>query len=123
MSGPYACPKRIRLLKRGSFKYVEARGLRIHHQAFTIVSIAMNDPIGRFGLSVSKKVGGAVVRNLIKRRLRFFMRHHKDYCANRHLVIIAKKEITQMSMPELADALHRSFQSLAKRQKKSHDEN
>lgn len=47
---------------------------------------------GRVGFTVSKKVGNAVARNFVKRRLREIARAHKALWQGRDLVIIAKPE-------------------------------
>ena len=65
----------------------------------------------RVGFTVSKKVGNAVVRNSIKRRLREFYRQNKSRFMQADINIIAKKgaevlDFHQISI-ELAAALGR----------------
>lgn len=64
----------------------------------------------RFGLSVSKRVGNAVVRNRIKRRIREVVRelaphlgHNKDY------VIIARKPTADMDYWQIKSSLVHVF--------------
>jgi ribonuclease P protein component len=63
-------PKRLRLRKRSEFARVYDRRCSIS-DALLLVFVAAND-LGhpRLGLSVSRRVGGAVVRNRWKRLLR-----------------------------------------------------
>ncbi len=50
----------------------------------------------RFGLSVGKKVGNAVMRNKIKRQLRHILRNIDFSCKNTHdIIIITKKNIIE----------------------------
>jgi ribonuclease P protein component len=44
----------------------------------------------RIGITVSSRVGNAVVRNRIKRWVREFVRHHKELLPAGDLVIVAK---------------------------------
>jgi ribonuclease P protein component len=70
------------------------------------------DDIARFGITVTKKVGNAVVRNRIRRRLREAIRLNaashvqggKDY------VLIARDAALQAPFLELVDELHRSLE-------------
>jgi ribonuclease P protein component len=67
---PYA-----RLTRRSEF-VAAAKGARLHEAPFTLQAIARDSagPSRRFGLTVTKKTGNAVVRNRIRRRLREALR-------------------------------------------------
>ena len=58
-----------RLLKKLEFKRVLDTGCKVVHPNFVLYGEESQDNT-RLGLTVSKKVGGAVVRNKVKRRLR-----------------------------------------------------
>lgn len=65
---------------------------------------------GRFGLTVSKKVGKAVVRNRVKRRLREILRHEKAWFAGRELVVIAQPGAGEVSLDALREDLQRALE-------------
>jgi len=55
----------------------------------------------RVGLTVSSKVGGAVVRNLIKRRLREAVRHELTALPAVDLVVVARASARHASVADL----------------------
>jgi len=92
---------RYRLKKNGAFQYVYRRG-----KSVACKDLVMLYAKGRglqVGFSVSKKVGNAVTRNLVKRRLRECFRPHLGDVKNGLYVIVAR--------PSAAEA---TFQSLKK---------
>ncbi|MFK7899026.1 MAG: ribonuclease P protein component [Myxococcota bacterium] len=59
-------------------------------------------PSNRIGITASRKVGGAVVRNLFKRRIREWFRMRRDDLGeNRDFVVIARRSGASLSLPEL----------------------
>ncbi len=62
------------------------------------------------GLVVSKKVGKAVRRNLIKRRLRAYLRKHEELASlSRDVIIIARPGCAEISWRELCEELDSLF--------------
>ena len=56
----------------------------------------------RIGITASRKVGNAVVRNLFKRRIReWFRRRREDLGVERDFVVIARRSGAKMSLREL----------------------
>lgn len=74
----------------------------------------------RFGIVASKKVGNAVVRNRVKRRLREAFRHVRQDLdamtplASVDLVVLARHTATETSAPEMAKDLLHCARRLAK---------
>jgi ribonuclease P protein component len=81
----------LRLRRSGDFTRVERQGVRASGR-FVVVVAKKSGKVGRVGFTVSKKVGNAVARNFVKRRLREIARTHKALWQGRDLVIIAKPE-------------------------------
>lgn len=101
---PNGLPRSRRVLRSNDFTRLERQGVRAHGAFVTIVGRAGGK--GRVGFTVSKKVGNAVVRNYVKRRLRDVARRHKDKWQGRDIILIAKPEAAGKTLSELeADVL------------------
>ena len=69
--------------------------------------------VNRLGISVSKKVGGAVVRNRAKRVIRAAYRDHKDGLLRGNLIVIsARGAIVGVKSTEVRRELGIAFQKL-----------
>ena len=88
-------PKKIRLTKRGSFSYVYRKGTAISTSSLRMLFVVSN--AAKIGFSVSKKVGNAVVRNLVRRRLRAAVRDNLHLLKRQgQIVFVAKEGIEKM---------------------------
>jgi ribonuclease P protein component len=100
-----------RLKKRPDFLYV-AGGRKSHSALFTIQGRARAEPDGvpRVGLTVTKKVGNAVERNRIKRRLREALRLGRDLqlASSHDYVIVARRPLLSVPFREIGKALRMS---------------
>ncbi|PYU40033.1 MAG: ribonuclease P protein component [Acidobacteria bacterium] len=70
-------PREARLVRRGEFDAVYRAGKRRSSSHYTVFFRANELPQSRFGFSIKKALGGAVVRNRIRRRLREVVRCHR----------------------------------------------
>lgn len=122
MSAPFSFPKTRRLLRRGDFLRVQRRGARAKGKSLVLIAMPTRQPVGRAGLVVSKKVGNAPARNLVKRRLRHVLRENKNTFARRDLVIMALPEAACYSFEELQkdffQTLYALNQNIQRRKKK-----
>lgn len=75
-AGLYSFPNCFHLRKPGEFQKVRREGRRRHTAHFIVIVLDRSNSLTRLGLTVSRKVGGAVQRNRIKRLLREFFRLH-----------------------------------------------
>jgi ribonuclease P protein component len=99
-------PKRLRILVRRDFLRIQGQGRRIHGRRLVFQFLPGRTDASRLGITVSKKVGNAVVRNRIKRWVReVFRRHPELRPAGRRwsydLVITAKSGVTDFSYDSL----------------------
>jgi len=69
-------PSKHRLLRSRDFKRVYHQGKRVRGKLLQICWAPNRASLTRFGFSISKKIGKAVERNLLKRRLREICRQH-----------------------------------------------
>ena len=95
-----------RIKKRREFLRVQQNGQR--WVCRRLVVLAMPSEVGRtrIGLTVSRKVGNAVVRARVKRRLREAWRLHKsEWPSETDVVVIARSAAATASMVRLRDDL------------------
>jgi ribonuclease P protein component len=103
--------KDLRLRRRQEFLDIQRRGRRRHSPNFIVVCVDQSDPRGsRFGFNVSRRVGNAVVRNRVRRRLREFVRLHRHRLPRaRDFVVIAKPGASKVCYAELVAELRQPF--------------
>lgn len=89
-----------RLRKRSDFAQVMRKGRRARHPLLQFVACHTDTGITRVGFSVSKQVGGAVIRNRVKRRLRTIVRS-LEWVPGFDLVIVARSGADSVSYGEL----------------------
>ncbi len=124
----------ITIKKSAEFKEISDKGHKFHSK--TILVLANKTPekyffnqeegknakeFCRVGYTVSKKVGNAVVRNKIKRRFRAAFLHltknsKKNLVKNQcDYILIAKKEVTNLTYRELLRDLEYCVSALARK--------
>jgi ribonuclease P protein component len=91
----------MRLRQRADYLAVQTNGTKIHGRNILGIARTRTDPqlAGRLGLTVTKKVGNAVVRNRIKRMLREWMRLHGWVPQGWDLVLVAKDSAARQLHP------------------------
>ena len=71
-------PRDARLVQKAQFDAVYRSGKRRSSSHFTAFLKANSLPQSRFGFSIKKALGSAVVRNRIRRRVREIVRLHRE---------------------------------------------
>jgi len=98
---PLGISKEARLRQRADYLAVQATGTKLHGRH--ILAIARKRPapdlVGRLGITVTKKVGNAVVRNRIKRLLREWLRVHGWVPTGWDVVLVAKDSAARQLHP------------------------
>jgi ribonuclease P protein component len=100
-------PREARLVRRGEFDAVYRAGKRRSSSHFTLFFRANQLACSRFGFSIKKELGGAVVRNRIRRRVREIVRgHRQEIPAGWDIVIHPKSSVARTEFAALtADLL------------------
>jgi ribonuclease P protein component len=101
-------PREARLVRRGEFDAVYRAGKRRSSSHFTLFFRANQLACSRFGFSIKKALGGAVVRNRIRRRVREIVRgHRQEIPAGWDIVIHPKSSVARTEFAALAADLLR----------------
>ncbi|HXX15399.1 MAG TPA: ribonuclease P protein component [Candidatus Eremiobacteraceae bacterium] len=105
-------PRTARLVRKSEFDAVYSTGQRRSNAHFTVFVRANELPLSRFGFSIKKTLGGAVVRNRMRRRLREMVRcHREEIPAGWDIVIHPKRSIAKEPFAALAAELLRLLKS------------
>ena len=106
-------PREARLVRRGAFDAVYRGGKRFSSSHFTIFVRPNELGLSRFGFSIKKALGGAVVRNRIRRRVREMVRcHRQEICAGWDIVIHPKSAVAKAPFETLTQELLRLLAKL-----------
>ncbi|MGE5303494.1 MAG: ribonuclease P protein component [Alphaproteobacteria bacterium] len=110
-------PKSARLRKRPEFLSLSRTGKKFHSPNFIVISKSNERGESRLGITVSAKVGNALVRNRIKRLIReFFRRRRYEWIPGSDIVVIARKSAATLSSVLMQKELEKSVQE----QRRSH---
>lgn len=129
---PQNFPKSLRLLRPAEFARVSKTGKRRFSKSFVLIvaerpqdceiapektaDLPRVEPgAPRLGITVSRKVGKAVVRNRIKRGIReWFRRHRIAIPSGIDYLVIARKDASERSARQRAAELNNLFEGPAK---------
>lgn len=93
-----------RLRRRDEFESVRRRGKRVSNRLLVVTAAPSKLPVTRWGLSVSKRVGGSVTRNRVKRLIRENARAFDSVPGN-DVVVIARSSVADATYMEVHEAL------------------
>ena len=107
-----------RIRKRREFEECYASGVRVsgrHIQLFLLSGPSAGRP--RLGISVPRRVGNAVVRNRVRRRLREIFRRSRNLVgdADLRLVVNVRPSAASISFEELSEDYARALTKAAAR--------
>lgn len=99
--------KAYRVKKESEFQRVFHHGKSTANRQFVVYVLPReNQPHFRVGLSVGKKIGNAVVRNAVKRKIRQSLTDLKPRLkANQDFIVIARKPVANMSTDNIKKSL------------------
>jgi len=84
-------PKAARIRRRREFLAFGRSGERRRTESFVVLARPATEE-ARLGLTISRKIGSACVRNRLKRRLREVFRRHPSRASFRQDVVLIAKE-------------------------------
>ena len=105
--------KRTRLTHSPEFERVYRQGAACKGRLFSVHAFPNEFGTPRLGLSVSRKVGNAVTRNAVRRRLReVFHSALSEMPGSWDLVVSARPEAAEASLHELKEEFARALRKL-----------
>lgn len=108
--------RQVRLRARAEFVAVQERGRRVASRHMTLLALPNTLGVNRLGVVASRRLGGAVMRNRAKRRLReMFRAGHPETPVQGQaydIVVIPRREITTQVFSELQAEFNAALRKL-----------
>lgn len=100
-------PREARILTKAAFEKVFKAGQKSSCPAFALYRLPAADSGWKIGIVTSRKIGGAVVRNAARRRLREMFRLHQGEFpgAASELVVVVRDAAVGKTPAELAEMM------------------
>lgn len=118
LSEPLSRGRRARLTESPEFERVYRQGTAYRGRLFSVHAFPNEAGNPRLGLSVSRKVGKAVVRNTVRRRLReVFKSCLPDIRDPLDLVVSARPAAAEATYRELHDEFVRALEKIMERRR------
>lgn len=97
--------REARLTSREDYRSVYKRGKSVANKELVLYFLKKENNGKRFGISVSKKIGSAVVRNRVKRLIKETIRRNQESIKNGYdLILIARQPAREKSFHEVEKA-------------------
>lgn len=107
---PHAFPKHLRLLRRSDFRRVYEEGQRRSAPLFALFFRANGLPHTRLGITAPGRLGNAVLRNRVKRRLREVFRLNRSVIPGGwDIVLNPRQSVARVRFERLAKEILRLF--------------
>jgi ribonuclease P protein component len=105
-------PRSCRILRSADFRTVYDNGIRVSGPMFAAFCLARKGPGDikgvRIGLTVPRALGGAVIRNRIKRRIReAFRKHRAEFTGSWDIVLNPRRASLTAPFAEIENALRK----------------
>ena len=102
LSDPLPRSRRARLTDSPEFERVYRQGAAYRGKLFSVHAFPNELGVARLGMSVSKKVGNAVARNLVRRRIReLFRSTPPDLLGDRDIVVSARPAAAEATFEDM----------------------
>ncbi|HOZ46708.1 MAG TPA: ribonuclease P protein component [Candidatus Hydrogenedentes bacterium] len=111
MPGQYRLPRRERLTRRKEFVHLYEHGAKWVGAAFVCYMVRADGQGNKIGCVVSRKVGGAVARNRVKRYIREVYRTHRsDLGPDVQVVVVARPACAGLDYHACEASIRQLFQ-------------
>ena len=111
--------RHVRLRTRAEFLAVQEQGARVSGRHMTLLGLPNAHGVDRLGVIASKKLGGAVVRNRAKRRVREVFRlgdqRTNEVTRRLDVVVIPRRELVAVKFSELQSEFDAALRKLRAR--------
>lgn len=97
--------KNYRVKSEKDFKAIFKDGQNFANRKFVVYKLEKDQRHFRVGISVSKKLGNAVVRNSIKRKIRHVLIQHRADLTKDDFVVIARKGVETLDYHQVEQNL------------------
>ena len=105
--------KEFRIKKNEDFSLAVKKGKRISNNDYTIYIIDNNLNHLRVGVSVSKKIGNAVIRSTTRRKMRVIVDTTLDFSKySKDIVVVAKKPLLDKSFKDILESFNNLKESI-----------
>ena len=103
--------RKFRLAHPADFERVRRDGISYAHPFIVLFALASELPHARFAVAAGARLGGAVVRNHLKRRLREALRPlAPEVTAGHDLLLIARAPLREAAQDEVNQAVRQILQ-------------
>lgn len=103
-----------RIRRRADFQRIYERGARISSRYHTTFVLANQQNVARLGIAATRKLGGAVQRNLAKRLIREVFRRN-NVAPGFDIVVVPKRELLDATLTVLEADYRKSLERRLRR--------
>lgn len=99
--------KKFRIKKTNEIDAIFKAKKRVQNKYFNIFYQSNKQDTFRFAISIGKKYGNAVARNLMKRHIRESIRFNKERIGSFDFVIVVRKEAEKLSFHQIKEEIEK----------------
>ena len=105
------------LRRRGEFQAVYRQGVKVNGRHLVVFALPREGGECRLGITATRRLGGAVVRNRARRRVRELVRRHGELLAGRAVDLVVNPRVGCAAAPwaELEGDFARCLSTLLRR--------